>query len=275
MAFARQYRLAFRLHSEHAPPRWSVRRSSAIGVATSAGSHGVRLGGTHVRMSIRSELDFRPSEFWRIVGNCDRSQQIILRYPLDRLLKEFPMIHFRCPVCRHTLKVSRKQAGSASECPRCGETVPVPAYDAGESVAIPRPAAAQFTGLFLEPSQWRWLAIGVAIVAILSLLLAVLASVLHSSGSVAGTAREVAMVATPLCLLILFLLLYGRGTSCPTCGRWWARIEGATESLGREEFEKGDTLWVRARRRISYSCQHCRHAWWEAYSDEYPGAAHD
>jgi hypothetical protein len=127
----------------------------------------------------------------------------------------------------------------------------------------------------MEPSPWRWVAVGVATVTILSLLLAVSASALNPSGTVAGAARGVAMVATPLCLLILFLLLYGRGTGCPACGRWWARTGGATESLGREEFEKGGALWVRAQRRIAYSCRHCRHAWWEGYSDEYRGADHN
>jgi DNA-directed RNA polymerase subunit RPC12/RpoP len=186
------------------------------------------------------------------------------------------MIHFRCPLCHHTLKVSRKQAGSALMCPRCGETVAVPAREAAdtgaESVTQSRSAGGQFAGLFLEPSPWRWLAVGVASVATLSLVMAALASALHPSGSVASTARWTAMVTTLPCLLILFLLLYGRGTSCPTCGRWWARTGGSTECLGREEFAKDGALWVRARRRISYACRHCGRAWSEAYTDEYPGA---
>ncbi len=75
----------------------------------------------------------------------------------------------------------------------------------------------------------------------------------------------------PPCLLILFVLLYGRATACRECGRWWARVESGTECLGRAEFEKDGVSWVRAKRRTDYSCKHCHSVWSEAYTDEYPG----
>jgi hypothetical protein len=105
----------------------------------------------------------------------------------------------------------------------------------------------------------------------LSLLLAVLAPALHFSEATTATLRWDATFVVPSCLVVLFVLLHGQGTSCPACGRPWARTEGETESLGREEFQKGGVSWVRAKRRTAYACKHCRHTWSADYTDEYKG----
>jgi hypothetical protein len=111
----------------------------------------------------------------------------------------------------------------------------------------------------------------VVAVGALSLLFALLAPALHFSEDSAGQVRGLAMVVVPSCLVLLLVLLHGQGTGCPSCGRPWAREEGETECLGREEFRKGGDSWVRARRRTNYSCKRCGHHWSATYADEYKG----
>jgi hypothetical protein len=109
-------------------------------------------------------------------------------------------------------------------------------------------------------------------VAALSLLVALFAPTLNLTDESVATVRRDAVVMVPSCLLLLFVILYGQGSSCPACGKWWARTEGATESLGREEFDKGGVSWVRARRQTTYACKHCHHTWTATYTDEYKGS---
>jgi hypothetical protein len=111
----------------------------------------------------------------------------------------------------------------------------------------------------------------VTAVGALSLLLAVLAPALHFTEATTATLRWDATLVVPLCMAALFVLLHGQGTSCPACGKPWSRTEGETESLGREEVQKGGVSWVRAKRRTTYACKHCRHTWSADYTDEYRG----
>lgn len=201
------------------------------------------------------------------------------------------MIRFFCPLCHHKLKVPDEKAGAVVSCPRCNERAVVPAGEAasagagrGEDVmrAALSPGAGQprygsapswgRAGALLSGQRaWRLLVALVTAVGALSLLVAVLAPALGFSEASIAVARREAVVVVPACLVLLFVLLHGQGTSCPECGRPWARTEGETESLGREEFQKRGVSWVRARLRTSYACKHCRHNWSATYTDEYKG----
>jgi hypothetical protein len=195
------------------------------------------------------------------------------------------MIRFPCSFCHHTLKAPDNKAGATVVCRRCQRltVVPtsnsVPADTPSDSEAEPagtsRPLSATPLGragaLPWGLNPWRCLVGLVAGVGVLSLLLAISAPALHFSEPAAATARQWAMVGVPACLVLLFVLLHGHGTICPACGRWWARAEGETESLGREGFEKDGVPWVRATRRTTYACKHCRHTWSATYTDEYKG----
>jgi hypothetical protein len=204
------------------------------------------------------------------------------------------MIRFPCPLCHKTLKAPDEKAGAKVICPRCQEVSVVPsadpAYGRGEGSGVmlslgqspgaaaygrDAPAADQNRGLFSGMSTGlRAVVALVAAVGILSLLLAVLAPVLRLSEDWTATVRQEAAIMVPSCLVILFVVLYGHATSCPACGKWWARTEGETESLGREEIEKKGVPWVRAKCRTTYACKHCRHTWSATYTDEYQGTLH-
>jgi hypothetical protein len=122
-------------------------------------------------------------------------------------------------------------------------------------------------------SGWlRGVVVLVAGVGVLSLLLAVLAPALGLSEDFTTTARQQAPILVLSCLVILCVLFYGHGTGCPSCGKWWARTEGETECLGREELEKKGVPWVRSRCRTTYSCKYCRHTWTSLFTDEYQGS---
>ncbi len=125
-----------------------------------------------------------------------------------------------------------------------------------------------------ERRPWRVLVALLVAIGTLSLLLALLAPALRFSEDTTEVVRRQAMVVVPSCLVILFVLLHGLGTSCPACGRPWAREEGETECLGREEFHKDGETRVRAKRRTNYTCKHCQHAWSATYTDEYKGTLH-
>jgi hypothetical protein len=202
--------------------------------------------------------------------------------------KSLMMIRFFCPLCHHTLNVSEEKAGAAVTCPRCNEVSVVPgngsaAVRAGRGGAVERAAPFSGSGQGARPWDragalasgqrlWRYLVALVTAAGVLSLLLAVLAPALRFSEESISTARWAATLVVPSCLVILFVLLHGQGTSCPACERWWARTEGETECLGREEFQKEGVPWVRAKRRTTYACKHCRHTWAATYTDEYRGA---
>jgi hypothetical protein len=198
------------------------------------------------------------------------------------------MIRFPCPLCHQALKAPQEKAGGSIVCPRCNELSVVPSGDpaspkaAGDeaAVAIGRssgPAVggrADKAGTFFSgmSSRLRSVVVGVAGMGVLSLLLAAFAPALHFSEEAVATARQEAAIVIPSCLVILFVLLHGHGRSCPACGKWWARTEGGTECLDREEFEKQGVPWVRSSRRTTYECKHCRHAWAVTFMEEYKGS---
>jgi hypothetical protein len=198
------------------------------------------------------------------------------------------MIRFPCPLCHLPLKAPQEKAGGSIVCPRCNELSVVPSGDpaspkvAGDeaAVAIGRSSGlaaagrADKAGILFSgmSSRLRSVVVGVAGVGVLSLLLAVFAPALYFSEEATAIARQEAAIVVPSCLVILFVLLHGHGTGCPACGKWWARTEGGTECLGREEFEKKGVHRVRSRRRTTYECKLCRHVWAVTFTEEYKGS---
>jgi hypothetical protein len=106
-------------------------------------------------------------------------------------------------------------------------------------------------------------------VAALSVLFAFAAPLLGASEDLVATARHEAAVVVPSCLVILLVLLNGCATSCPRCGKGWARAEGETECVRRDPFDRDGVPWVRSLRRTSYACKCCGHSWSATFTDEY------
>jgi hypothetical protein len=185
------------------------------------------------------------------------------------------MIRFRCPVCNKMLKVPDDKAGSPVVCPQCGEPSAAPAVSAPYLDALepsaPRPEPAP--GIAAGMSGWLRAAFAlVAAIGLLSLLLAIAGPSLGLSEDLVATARSDARFIIPACLVLLLALIYAHLTTCPACGKWWARMEGETNSLHREALHRGRVRRVRALRETSYVCKYCRHTWSATYTDEYEQA---
>jgi hypothetical protein len=109
----------------------------------------------------------------------------------------------------------------------------------------------------------------VAAVGVGSLLLAVVAPLLPGLARHADALTGWAQLLVPTSIIILLVMLYGHGTGCPACGRWWARRRVDTEFVDREVFDKGGVPFVRSTYRTIYQCNSCRHRWSVASTDEY------
>jgi phage FluMu protein Com len=192
------------------------------------------------------------------------------------------MIRFRCSHCDKTLKVPEGKAGATVVCPRCQ----------GLSMAAAGTSASTPEGRPHEPKAWggavahrhgdeavslfsgmrqgvRWAVALVAGVGVLSLLLAVLAPVVPALAAVGDAATY---WAPPLALssaVVLLVILYGHGTGCPACGKWWARSEVETQFVDRERFYKGGVLFARSTYRTNYACNSCRYTWAVTRTDEH------
>jgi hypothetical protein len=188
------------------------------------------------------------------------------------------VIRFRCPQCDKTLKVPDNKSGTTVLCPRCREACRIPAESAPSYVQEPgRPPVAtpdQRRGLFAGMrGRLRWGAVLVVGVAVLSLFLAVSAPFLRVPQDVVAAARHDALILVPTCLVLFLVVIYAHVTSCPACGKSWARAEGATASLSRQVSDQGDVRRVRSLRQTTYVCQYCRHTWSATFTDEYQEAA--
>jgi hypothetical protein len=186
-------------------------------------------------------------------------------------LQESEVIRFRCPFCAKTLKVPDNKAGTTVACPRCHETCPVLAESASSYVvATSRPPAP-------PPPQKsrRAMHAALALVAatgVLSLLVVAGLPLPRVSEDTADLVRSGAMVLTFACPVLFLVLIYAYLTTCPACGKWWARTQGDTSSLERHVTDEGGVRQVRAMRQTTYVCQYCRHTWTATYADEYRGA---
>jgi endogenous inhibitor of DNA gyrase (YacG/DUF329 family) len=190
------------------------------------------------------------------------------------------MIHFRCPLCAKTLTVADNQAGRPVTCSRCRELSVAPAatdvpQGAGGGEAVPRSQEADAgaeLGLFASMTRpVRWAAGSLAVIALLGFLLGLLHALLPGGGISDAGAHRSLVVAACSCLLLL-VVLYGQGTNCPACGKWWSRAKLAKEFVGREQFEKGGALIGKSLYRTIYLCAHCGHRWQVAETDEYPAS---
>jgi hypothetical protein len=138
---------------------------------------------------------------------------------------------------------------------------------------IASPRAEPF-GALRDVRIWLRLAVALVVaVAVLSVVLALAAPLLNLSEDSVATARHDAVILVPSCLVVLLVLLYGQATSCPRCGKWWARTEGETECVSREVFDRGGRSWARSLRLTHYACKFCRHIWSVTSTDEYEGSA--
>jgi DNA-directed RNA polymerase subunit RPC12/RpoP len=192
------------------------------------------------------------------------------------------MIRFRCPQCAKTIKVPEEKAGARVRCPRCRERTVVPSATAADFagssvVASSEPAGqakhattprdeAQF--LFSGMRWWERAAAGLLAAVALGSLLVVIASFLSVGAAVAGVLSW-AYVLFPVSLIVLSLLLHGRATGCPKCGRWWTRRKGESEFVDREVFDKAGVQYARSTYRTTYECGSCDHRWSLDHTEEY------
>jgi hypothetical protein len=169
------------------------------------------------------------------------------------------MIRFRCPLCNKTLKASEGQAGETTICPQCGEPSVIPAAsESGEgsrsAVDAQRDQKRSRVG-----GRNRGFWVLVAVVVGMGLVSAVLVAVAPGG----------AMVLIPCFIVVLLILLHAYGTSCPSCGQWWARCQLDTEFVERAVFHKNDTRYARATYQTNYECRSCKHRWSVARTEEY------
>jgi DNA-directed RNA polymerase subunit RPC12/RpoP len=179
------------------------------------------------------------------------------------------MIRFRCPQCGKSLKVSEEKAGRSLACPRCGEPcvasadASTPVGDAGPPAAVESEPA---PGLFASMSgRVRWAALVAAGVAALGLLMMIVLPLVPGVGAAPSWALPVTLCS----FLLLAAILYGHGTGCPACGRWWSRIRVETEFVGREVLDNAEVPLGRSQYRTTYSCGGCSHRWTVMETEEY------
>jgi hypothetical protein len=87
--------------------------------------------------------------------------------------------------------------------------------------------------------------------------------------SFSRTVEPWVVVLAPCSMLILLLILYGHGTACPRCRKWWARTKVESEFVDREVFDKGGVSFAKSLYRTTYQCAACRHRWSAMQADEY------
>jgi phage FluMu protein Com len=192
------------------------------------------------------------------------------------------VIRFSCPHCDKHLKASERKAGATVVCPRCERicTIPLesPENDPGGHLCQPGGYGSAASSLHGEeaPSLFSGMSLGVqgalavaVAVGVLSLLLAFVGPLVPPLASLAHSSRYGTMTLAPLSVIAVLTILYGHGTSCPLCGRWWARREARKEFVEKEEFEKEGVPFARSIYRTSYQCESCRHGWSVTSTEEF------
>jgi uncharacterized protein YlaI len=195
--------------------------------------------------------------------------------------------------CDKGLKVPEGKAGSTVLCPRCQERLVVPSEvpaslseeptDSqghtpeleGQDQPPPSSFWDQAAELFAGMSPGlRLVEVLVAGLGLITLLLAVLA-LFVPLGGFAEAVISSAMFLVPLFIVIFLVILYGHATSCPLCGRWWARSKYATEFVGREVFDRKGASFARSTYKTTYLCNSCKHKWSADYSEEFKESMSD
>src|SRR5262245_4379023 len=187
------------------------------------------------------------------------------------------MIHFRCVQCDKGLKVPEGKAGSTVLCPRCQERLVVPSAvptSLSEEPTDSQGQTPELEGVDQQPTSsyldqvvelfagmspgLRMIEVLLVGLCLITFLLAVLALFLPLGGF-AEVVISSAMFLVPLFIVTFLVILYGHATSCPLCGRWWARSRYATEFLGREVFDRNGDSFARSTYRTTYICNACKH----------------
>lgn len=190
------------------------------------------------------------------------------------------MIRFHCLHCDKTLKVPETKVGTTILCPRCKERSVVPTGALGEQIScegqsekLSRKAARhedQALSLFAGMSLGlRWGVALVATVGVLGFVLAVVAPMVPALAQVSDGAAQWATVVVPSSVVVLLVILYGHGTGCLSCGKWWTRTKVEKEFVDRETFAKDGVPFARSTYRTTYECSACGHRWWATSTDEY------
>jgi phage FluMu protein Com len=183
------------------------------------------------------------------------------------------VIRFQCAHCDKRLKAPEGKAGATVVCPRCERLCMIPSETDGSDPARPgglSPGASprqseEAPSLFSGMSLGLRVVLGlVAAVGLLSLLLAVV-----PLSSVPDTVTYGAVPLVPISAIAALAILYGHGTSCPSCGKWWAREEVGKEFVEREEFAKQGAPFARSIYRVRYHCETCGHAWSATSTEEF------
>jgi phage FluMu protein Com len=195
------------------------------------------------------------------------------------------VIRFRCPQCGKGLAVMEESAGRNVRCPRCKEKTVAPTMSetpnggqasSHESVSLMAGQTDQGRGLFAGMTRGvRFAVVLVAGMGVLSLLLAVVAPFFPGLGSTVATTAHWAMILFPFSIVLLLVILYGQGTACPTCGKWWAKSEIETGFVDREVYEKQGILVGRSIYKTTYQCDFCKHRWTVTHTDESKGTDRD
>src|SRR5262249_38687602 len=163
------------------------------------------------------------------------------------------VIRFCCPQCGNMLNVPGARGGTPVVCPRCQGRSVAPAGGGRpqraegacrQGVRHPDQAQGPLSGMNW---QTRAAVAGVAGVATLSLLLPVLSPLLPAHGGVADSAPHWSVILVPCSALLLLVILYGQGTGCPSCHKWWARTRVETEFVDRGVVARGGVPCGRSR----------------------------
>jgi hypothetical protein len=109
----------------------------------------------------------------------------------------------------------------------------------------------------------------VAGVAAFTLVLPLLSPLLPFRESLPKTTAHWAVVLAPCSVVILLILLYGQGTTCPHCRKWWALTKLESEFVDRKVFDKGGVPYAKSLYRTTYQCAACRRRWFVLQADEY------
>src|SRR5262249_49143774 len=160
-------------------------------------------------------------------------------------------------------RATEANAGRPVTCPGCGERCVAgesdgPGTGAGGGPAQPsrRSDADQAPGFLAGMSvRMRW---GVALLAgaaPLGLVLGGLRSVLPSGAGVSDATAGVTMVVGLSSFALLFTVLYGQGTGCPSCGRWWSRTKYGTDLADQEVMDRRGVSVVKSLLRTTYVCK--------------------
>jgi hypothetical protein len=192
------------------------------------------------------------------------------------------MIRFHCPLCGKKLKVAEANAGKPITCRGCRQRRVAPEASEGPETGadggLARPAQRadgdQAPGFFAGMSgRMRRGVILLAVAAPLGLLLGILQPFLPGGGGVSDTAAQCVTVLSLCSVALLFTILYGQGTGCPSCGRWWSRMRYGTELADREVFDRKGVSFGKSRLRTTYVCKECGHRWQVTETEEYRAPA--